>query len=55
VVIASKLIAMAEDGWELTFVSRSSESDAGKGDGQGIFVTFLNALNKTLRRLTSPP
>ena len=39
VVIASKLIAMAEDGWELTFVSSSSESDAGKGDGQGIFVT----------------
>lgn len=38
-VITSKLIAMADDGWELTFVSSSSESDAGKGDGQGIFVT----------------
>lgn len=38
-VITSKLIAMAEEGWELAFVSSSSESDAGKGDGQGIFVT----------------
>ena len=38
-VISSKLIAMAEDGWELAFVTSSSESDAGKGDGQGIFVT----------------
>ncbi len=38
-VVTSKLNAMAEDGWELAFVSSSSESDAGKGDGQGIFVT----------------
>ncbi|MBV7269483.1 hypothetical protein [Winogradskyella luteola] len=38
-VITSKLIAMGKDGWELTFVSSSSESDAGEGDGQGIFVT----------------
>ena len=38
-IITSKLIAMGEDGWDLAFVSSSSESDAGKGDGQGIFVT----------------
>ncbi len=38
-IITSKLIAMGEEGWELAFVSSSSESDAGKGDGQGIFVT----------------
>ncbi|RCT56089.1 hypothetical protein [Winogradskyella sp. KYW1333] len=38
-VISSKLITMAKDGWELAFVTSSSESDAGKGDGQGIFVT----------------
>ena len=38
-VISSKLVAMAKDGWELAFVTSSSESDAGKGDGQGIFVT----------------
>jgi hypothetical protein len=38
-IITSKIMAMAEEGWELEFVSSSSESDAGKGDGQGIFVT----------------
>ncbi len=38
-VITSKLIAMGKEGWELAFVSSSSESDAGEGDGQGIFVT----------------
>ena len=38
-IITSKLIAMGEEGWELAFVSSSSESDAGQGDGQGIFVT----------------
>lgn len=38
-VISSKLIAMGQEGWELAFVSSSSESDAGKDDGQGIFVT----------------
>jgi hypothetical protein len=38
-VISSKIMAMAEDGWELAFVTSSSESDAGKDDGQGIFVT----------------
>jgi hypothetical protein len=39
VIITSKIIAMAEEGWELAFVNSSSESDAGQGDGQGIFVT----------------
>ena len=38
-VISSKLVSMAKEGWELAFVTSSSESDAGKGDGQGIFVT----------------
>jgi hypothetical protein len=38
-IITSKIMAMADEGWELAFVSSSSESDAGKGDGQGIFVT----------------
>jgi hypothetical protein len=39
VITTSKLIAMAEEVWELAFVNSSSESDAGQGDGQGIFVT----------------
>ncbi|WP_073084813.1 hypothetical protein [Winogradskyella jejuensis] len=38
-VISSKLTAMAEDGWELMFVTSAVESDAGTNDGQGIFVT----------------
>jgi hypothetical protein len=38
-IMTSKVNAMVAEGWELAFVSSSSESDAGKGDGQGIFVT----------------
>jgi len=38
-LVASKLTAMGNEGWELDFVVSSSESDAGSNDGQGIFVT----------------
>lgn len=38
-LVASKLTAMGNEGWELAFVVSSSESDAGTNDGQGIFVT----------------
>lgn len=38
-VVASKLTAMSEEGWELSFVSSAVESDAGKDDGSGIFIT----------------
>ena len=38
-VISSKINAMSEDGWELAFVSSAVESDAGKDDGKGIFIT----------------
>jgi hypothetical protein len=38
-VVNSKLNTMAEEGWELTFVTSAVESDAGKEDGQGIFIT----------------
>jgi hypothetical protein len=38
-VISSKLMSMADEGWELAFVTSNSESNAGEGDGQGIFVT----------------
>lgn len=47
-IITSKLVSMAEEGWELAFVTSSSESDAGKDDGQGIFVTRY-----IFKRLTS--
>jgi len=38
-VVSSKLTAMAQEGWELMFINSAVESDSGKGDGQGIFVT----------------
>jgi hypothetical protein len=38
-VVASKLEAMSEEGWDLAFVTSAVESDAGDKDGNGIFVT----------------
>lgn len=38
-VITSKLNEMAEQGWELVFVTSGVESDAGKDDKEGIFIT----------------
>ncbi|MGB5275439.1 MAG: hypothetical protein WBN39_15395 [Flavobacteriaceae bacterium] len=38
-VVASKLTTMAAEGWELVFVTSAVEADAGKSDGQGIFIT----------------
>jgi hypothetical protein len=38
-VITSKINTMIADGWELAFVTSAVESDAGKGDGSGIFIT----------------
>jgi hypothetical protein len=38
-VVTSKLDAMSEEGWELLFVNSAVESDAGKDDGNGIFIT----------------
>lgn len=38
-VVTSKLNTMAEEGWDLTFVNSAVESDGGKDDGVGIFIT----------------
>ena len=38
-LVTSKINTMAEQGWELAFVNSGIESDAGKDDGKGIFVT----------------
>ncbi len=38
-MISSKLNAMAQEGWELFTVVSGVESDAGKEDGNGIFIT----------------
>ena len=38
-LITSKINTMIEEGWELAFVTSAVESDSGKGDGKGIFIT----------------
>lgn len=38
-VISSMINDMVSSGWELVFVTSAVESDAGKEDGQGIFIT----------------
>lgn len=38
-LISSKLNDLAAEGWELMFVASGVESDAGKGDGEGIYIT----------------
>ncbi len=39
--ITSKINDLLKDGWQLQFVTRGVESDAGKSDGNGIFITRL--------------
>lgn len=38
-LLASMVNEYGSNGWELAFVTSGVESDAGKGDGQGIFIT----------------
>tara|TARA_R110000868_G_scaffold52221_3_gene165212 strand:+ start:11417 stop:11857 length:441 start_codon:yes stop_codon:yes gene_type:complete len=38
-IITSKINTMIKEGWELAFVTSAVESEGGKGDGQGIFIT----------------
>ncbi|WJJ96638.1 hypothetical protein [Algibacter luteus] len=38
-IITSKINSMIAEGWELAFVASAVESEGGKGDGQGIFIT----------------
>lgn len=38
-LISSKLNEMVSQGWELIFVTSGVESDAGKDDSKGIFIT----------------
>jgi hypothetical protein len=38
-VVSNKLSEMAKEGWELVFITSGVESDAGKPDGNGIFIT----------------
>jgi hypothetical protein len=38
-LITDKINKLAKDGWKLVFVTSGVESDAGKDDGNGIFIT----------------
>lgn len=38
-VVSSKINSMIDEGWELAFVTSAVESDGGKDDSQGIFIT----------------
>ncbi len=40
-VISSKINDLLKEGWDLAFVTSGVESDAGKSDGNGIFITRL--------------
>lgn len=38
-MISAKINSLIKEGWDLKFVLSGVESDAGKGDGEGIFIT----------------
>jgi hypothetical protein len=38
-MISSRLSELAKEGWQLVFVTSGVESDSGKDDGNGIFIT----------------
>lgn len=38
-IMTSKINTMVEEGWELAFINTAVESEGGKGDGKGIFIT----------------
>ena len=40
-LISSKINNLVKEGWKLTFVTSGVESDAGKDDKSGIFITRL--------------
>ncbi|MEM6633614.1 MAG: hypothetical protein AAF694_28330 [Bacteroidota bacterium] len=40
-LITSKLNQLAQEGWELKFVTSGVESDSGETDGNGIFITRM--------------
>ena len=48
-IITSKINAMTEEGWELTFVTSAVESKGDKSDNNGIFITrYIFKRNKKI-------
>lgn len=40
-LITSKMNQLSNEGWELMFVTSAAESDSGKDDGTGIYITRM--------------
>ena len=45
-VIASKINEVVKDGWSVAFITSAVESDGGKDDGKGIFITRIFFVKK---------
>lgn len=45
-VIASKINEIVKDGWSVAFITSGVESDSGKEDGNGIFITRIFFVKK---------
>lgn len=45
-MISNRIMELTAEGWELKFVTSGVESDAGKQDGNGIFVTRMFFMRK---------
>lgn len=46
-LVSSKINSMTADGWDLVFVTSGVESNAGREDGDGIFITRYIFYRKT--------
>jgi hypothetical protein len=45
-VIAAKINEVVKDGWSVAFITSAVESDGGKDDGKGIFITRIFFVKK---------
>ena len=45
-VIAAKINEVVKEGWSVAFITSGVESDAGKDDGKGIFITRIFFVKK---------
>ena len=45
-VIAAKINDLVKQGWSVAFITSGVESDAGKDDGKGIFITRIFFVKK---------